>query len=516
MTRPFARALIVTAATGLFLSQLARTAEPASPPLLTPAPREVTWTDGRLDLNHGLALVAGDAERQVARVLAEEMTRLHGVRLTQGNPGTGGPQIVLALSDTPAGRSAVESAASWAKWPPPRNADESCLLQITPTQATIVSPTPRGLLYGCQTLLQMVQSDHAGQQKYLPVARIVDYPQLAFRGLHVCIFPNTELAAIRQAILLAARYKYNAVVIEFWSSLQSKSHPETAYEHAYTPEQIRPLIQLGHALQLDMIPMLNSWGHASGMRSRSREHAVLDRYPQFKPLYEPDGWSFCLTNPDVCKHLFDRYDELLELFAPVKYFHVGMDEAWGHLGAVDAKDCRGENPREVLRQHLMKICDYFAKRKIRVIMWHDMFLQRNHPQLGRVSPANSTPPLNSHLVLEQLPKDVIIAAWNYDSRDWPVPQYFQQKGFPVLVCPWKSKANTISLVDSAKEHNLLGLLDTTWDSLEVCLPSVARAGVLAWTTPGYDLKQVPFEQWILTIRQYPICHLPELERTLEP
>jgi len=489
----------------------------ASPPLLTPAPRQLAWTGNQFDLNGAVALAVSDpAERQVGRVLTAEMLRLHGIRLADSGSGGKGPQIVLALSGTPRGQSLLEAAASWAQWPPPRNAEEGYLLEVGPKQAAIVAATPRGLLYGCQTLVQLVEANANGAGKCLRGVQSVDYPQLAFRGVHICIFPNTELAAVRQAILLAARYKYNAVVLEFWSALKSKSHPETAYEHAYSPEEIRPLVGLGRALQMDMIPMLNSWGHASGMRSRSAEHVVLDRYPQFKALFEPDGWSFCLTNPDVCKHLFDRYDELLELFGPCKYFHVGMDEAWGHLGPVKAQGCRGENPREVLQQHLTKICNYFAQRKIRVIMWHDMFLQRNHPQLGRVSPANSTSPLDSYLVLDQLPKDVIMGAWNYDDVNWPVPQYFQGKGFPVLVCPWKKRTNTVSLLETAKKHDLLGVLATTWDSLDVTLPSVAQAGVLGWTAPGYDLKQIPFDHWLVAIRRLPICGLPNLETTLEP
>lgn len=510
-----ARWLLVSLALGLAVSATLP-ATHAAPPLLTPAPRQLDWTEGRMDLSCGAALVAGDAERQVGRVLAAEMLRLTGIRLAENDADCAKPKIVLALANSPQGQAAIRAASSWAAWPPPRNIDEGYLLEVTPTRATVVAASPRGLLYGGQTLLQLVELGAAKDKKELRAVRIVDYPQLAFRGVHVCVFPNTELAAVRQAILLAARYKLNAVVLEFWSSLQSKSHPETAYEHAYSPQEIRPLVQLGRALQLDMIPMLNSWGHASGMRSRSGEHAVLDRHPQLKGLYEPDGWSFCLTNPEVRKHLFDRYEELLDLFGPCKYFHVGMDEAWGHLGPVDARSCRGQDPRKTLQEHLAAICDWFARRKIRVIMWHDMFLQRNHPQLGRVSPANSTPPLNSHLVLDQLPKDVIMAAWNYDQVDWPVPRYFHQKGFPVLVCPWKTRANTISLLETAKRHDLLGALGTTWDSLDVALPSVAQAGVLAWTAPGYDLKQVPFDHWLATIRQHPIDNLPRLERTIEP
>jgi hypothetical protein len=72
------------------------------------------------------------------------------------------------------------------------------------------------------------------------------------------------------------------------------------------------------------------------------------------------------------------------------------------------------------------------------------------------------------------------------------------------------------MVNTAKKYDLLGLLATTWDSLDVCQPSVAEAGVLAWTAPGYDLKGIPFDHWLAAIRALPICELPELEKTLEP
>jgi hexosaminidase len=477
----------------------------AGEPLLTPAPREVAWTADRLDLGTQCTFVAGAEEAPVARVVAAELKRLHGITADVASESFRGPKIILALDRTPAGKALLEKmpADMKAKWPPKRNSQEGYLLTVDDREAAIVAATPRGLLYGCQTLMQLLEPAAGGQGKQLRGARILDYPQLGFRSLHICIFPNTELAGIRQAILFAARYKYNAVVIEPWSSLKSKKHPETAYENTYTPEQIRPLVELCRALQLDVVPMLNSWGHASGMRSRSSEHVVLDRFPEYKGLYEPSGWAYALTNPAVRPYLFDRYEELLELCGPVRYFHVGMDEARGRLPNTTFKS---------LEEHLQGICDFFKKRDIQVFMWHDMFLQANDPELGKVSRAFSKPPLNSHLALPGLPKDVIIAAWEYDTTDeWPVPKYFQDKGFRVVVCPWKSRRNTVMLLNVAKKHDMFGLLQTTWDSLDVALPSVGQAGVLAWTDRGSNLDKIPFEHWLGELRRLPICDLPKLE-----
>ncbi len=264
-----------------------------------------------------------------------------------------------------------------------------------------------------------------------------------------------------------------------------------------------------------MIPMLNSWGHASGMRATSSEHVVLDRFPRFRPLYEADGWSFCLSNPAAWEHMTDRYAELLELFGPTRYFHVGMDEAWGHLGSTGAI-CQGKDPRATLAEHLRRVHDYFAGRKIEVLLWHDMFVARNDAKLKNASPANSLPPVSPHLVLDQLPKEVIIAAWNYGvTGEWPIPRYFHEKGYRVVVCPWKMKRNTLALLKTAKEIDLLGVLATTWDSLDVALPSVAQAGILAWEPVGSDLARVPFDHYLLEIRRRPIGNLPRLEETLQ-
>lgn len=482
-------------------------------PALAPPPRHIEWVAEGLPLNAPVAVDAGsDAERQVARVLISEMRRLHGVTLVPG--GSARTRIALALSGG-ARAKAMLVGLPQAPLFEEDHGNEAYLLDVGAHGATLVAKTPRGLLYAAQTLLELVRKCPDQASKEVAGARIVDYPQLGFRGLHICIFPNTELAAVRQAILLAARFKYNAIVLEPWASLRSTSHPETSYETAYTPAQLKPLIELGRSLHMEMIPMLNSWGHASGMRSTSSQHVVLDRFPQYKPLYEADGWAFCLTNPAIYTQLFDRYAELIELFGHPRYFHIGLDEAWGHRGLMADEACRGTDPRATLAAHIKKVYGYFAERNIRVIAWHDMFIQRDHPQLGRLSPANSVPPMDSHLVLNELPKELIIDAWNYDeTREWPVTKHFHDLGFPVLVSPWKIRKNAESLVNTAKRLNAMGMLETTWDSLDVSLPTVGEAGVLAWTGPGFNLDTVPYQSYLNAIRDLPILALPNLETTL--
>jgi hypothetical protein len=499
-------------AAGLLTSAWPLLGAPDDSVLLTPRPRQVEWTAAHFTIGPtGEISAVGEPVAQVARVLASELLRECGLRVTVGSSAEFKGRIVLALRQSAAGRTWLAGSPQAAAWSPAQNPEESYWLEVRDDAVGIIADTPRGLLYGCQTLLQIARAGKMAQGAVVRGVNIGDYPELGFRAVHICIFPTTELAAVRQAILLAARYKFNAVVLEPWASLISEKHPEFAYPHTYTAEQLRPLVDLGHALQMDMIPMVNSWGHAAGMRAQSGEQVVLDRFPNKSALFEKDGWSFNLSNPEIYDYLFGRYDEMLSLFGPsTRYFHVGMDEAWGHLGLNDSRETRGTDPVGLLVRHLNKIHEYFAQRNIRVIMWHDMFVQRA-PTRGGNDKA-----IKTYLALDQLPKDVIIAAWDYGvDGTWPVPKYFQDKGFSVVVSPWKRKRNTVGLVDLAKQLNLFGVLATTWDSLDVSLPSIAQAGVLAWTAPGFDLKDIPFDHWLQELRLLPIERLPQLELTLD-
>lgn len=66
--------------------------------------------------------------------------------------------------------------------------DEGYLLEIRNRGISLSANTPAGLLYGCQTLLQMMPADVTKSQYSavtLPECTILDYPRFAWRGLAV-------------------------------------------------------------------------------------------------------------------------------------------------------------------------------------------------------------------------------------------------------------------------------------------------------------------------------------------
>lgn len=164
--------------------------------------------------------------------------------------------------------------------------------------------------------------------RILPSLYISDAPHLAFRGLHLCWFPETRPQQIERAIRLAALLKFNYAIIETWGTYVSEKHPWSYWPNAtMTKAEIRRLVAIGKDLGVTLIPQVNCYGHASSSRSCTIKHVALDLHPEYEPLFEPGGWNWCLSNPETHCVLRDLISEMYEDFDHPPYFHLGSDEA---------------------------------------------------------------------------------------------------------------------------------------------------------------------------------------------
>ena len=62
--------------------------------------------------------------------------------------------------------------------------------------------------------------------------------------------------------------------------------------------------------------------------------SVLNKHPEYAPLFEPDGWSWCLSNPAARRYIEDIVTELCDIFDEPEFFHIGCDEAYDADGNV--------------------------------------------------------------------------------------------------------------------------------------------------------------------------------------
>ena len=359
---------------------------------------------------------------------------------------------------------------------------------------TISASDRGGVLNALKTLRQLAEPNHDTEtvQRYtVPALEISDAPALAFRGLHLCWFPETDPARIEQAIRLAAYYKFNYVVLEMWGTYKYEKRPDFCWsEYAVGKDEIRRLVGMGRELGVTLFPQFNLFGHASASRGSTGKHAILDFHPEYQPLFEEDGWSWCLSNPATRGVLTDIVLELYDAFDNPPFFHLGCDEA---DSAGTCAQCRKTDYAALFLDHLTYFCNLFKERNCRTMMWHDMLVKRSDFK-GYVANGND----RTAGLLDRLPKEMIICDWQYSApqkdETWPTSRFFNEKGFDTIVCPWNVRSGIESLGALARDEKMFGLLETTWhhldgETMRTMFATGARSG---WGTghSGYDVVEV--------------------------
>lgn len=302
--------------------------------------------------------------------------------------------------------------------------------------------------------------------RILPSLYISDEPKLAFRGIHLCWFPETRPEQIERAIRLAAFFKFNYVIIEPWGMYVSEKHPWWHWNNAtMTKELIHRLVAIGRDLGVTLIPQINCFGHASSSRSVTVKHAVLDISPEYEPLYEPGGWNWCLSNPETQRVLRELIAEMHEDFGKPPYFHLGCDEAQPPT----CPECRKVPYGKLVAEHITNLASFVKSLGAQSMIWHDMLLERGDSRWNGFVHYGTKATAE---LADTLPKDVIICDWEYSygdmkevREDWPTIAYFKEKGFPVVGCPWLNFNAMKPMADFVNRVGGFGLIETTWHHL---------------------------------------------------
>ena len=449
-------------------SRIAGAAESAVPPrTIHPYPNKVTWGAGTLRLDRRVKLTVGvGTEPDVAAMMKETWRQftLDEVRLD-----------VVVDPSLVAGQFALAGGR-----PPERQASDAYALMGDAAGIAAGAADSATMRHAWFTLLQLLEADD-DLRFSAPHVEIHDAPALKFRGLHLCVFRETPPLMIEKAIRLAAFYKFTHVVLEFWGMLRLDALKELSWPEAWSKADARRLVDIARGMGLEVIPMFNSWGHATACRIKYGRHVVLDQNPKLAPLFEPDGWTWCLSNPRTQALLRSVADELIEFAGPGKFFHIGCDEAYSHA---TCDRCRQTDRVKLFVDHVNGLAEHLEKRGRRAIMWGDALL-------GEVS------------------RKIVIADWNYDVTKGDVPTLarLRERGYETLACPWNSPANIRTMAKAAAANNS-GFLMTTWHRLAQSIPTLAWAAGCAWSQDqaALGMKQM---DWSL-MRAATATHLRKL------
>ena len=255
-------------------------------------------------------------------------------------PGTKA-MIVIAKADTPVNR-------------------EGYTLKVGPSGIYISAATDQGIFYAFQTLRQIMRMDALPDTKgerrtwMVPAVDINDYPQYAYRGLHLDVCRHfMPVDFVKKYIDLLAYYKMNRfhwhltddqgwrIEIKRYPKLQEiaawrdqtlighyKETPDRydgiKYGGYYTQEEIKAVVAYAMERGVTIIPEIEMPGHAQ---------ASLAAYPELActpgPFKVAQTWGvfddvFC-PNEETFTFLQNVLDEVIPLF-PSPYIHIGGDE----------------------------------------------------------------------------------------------------------------------------------------------------------------------------------------------
>lgn len=369
--------------------------------------------------------------------------------------------------------------------------DKEYAISVTENGVCIVGRDFSGLMRGFFVLLMKIEYENLEDDNVsfrIPIcAESSDYV-IKNRMIHICVFPENDFYYIKKLIRLSAICQYTHIVIEFWGMLKYDCLKELSWEHAFTKEQVKEIIDEARKMGIEPIPMFNMFGHATASRLYLGKHVVLDQNPKLQYYFTPDGWAWDITSEKVYNLLSNIRKELYELYGNTKYFHIGCDEAYFYT--------KNDELRKHLPNYLKRLTNDVVKEGYRPMLWMDMILERSkfpneYYAFGKDG--------ESDVLLKSLNSETVMVDWQYDAKDVPIKSsvYLKDKDSTkdLIIAPWFDKKNYNSCIDTVNQHDMFGIMLTTWHTLNEQMLSILSCAIkcgaktFCWSDSNDDLRR---------------------------
>ena len=325
------------------------------PITIVPQPVSMIVQDGNFKLSNSTIIVADKNAMHEADMLNLYLQQLYGFSLKINQKSSNNGNEIQLTKETSTDRK------------------DAYNLEVSANNILITSAGSEGLFYGVQTLLQLMpvtKPDNAKMVNFhIPQVIIKDYPQSAYRGMHLDVGRHFfDVKFVKKYLDYLAFHKFNTfhwhltedqgwrIEIKKYPLLTSvggyrngtiigrypgKGNDSTRYGGFYTQDQIKEVVKYAADRFITVIPEIEMPGHAS---------AAIAAYPQLSCFPDestkPDpktAWAGTLKGKQVQQawgvfedifapteytfnFLENVLDEVMALF-PSKYIHIGGDEA---------------------------------------------------------------------------------------------------------------------------------------------------------------------------------------------
>ncbi|AIQ59999.1 beta-N-acetylhexosaminidase [Paenibacillus borealis] len=255
----------------------------------------------------------------------------------------------------------------------------------------IMAPSERTVMYAIRTVMQLLLADG-----FMPYGRILDYPVMPERALHIDIGRKFYTAEwIMDRIREMSRLRLNTLQLHFSENegfrLMSESHPGVMSEEYLTKQEMKAIIHTAARYHVALIPSLDSPGHLGYALRIHPDWLLRDSAGNAAP------GALDITNAAARQFVLKLIDEYAELFAGSTHFHIGGDE-FINFGQFDEYPQLAEYAENVLNisggtgvdtyiDYLNGVAEHLESKGWTVRAWNDGLYRGD--QIQRVAPKPS-------------------------------------------------------------------------------------------------------------------------------
>jgi len=354
--------------------------------------------------------------------------------------------------------------------------EEAYVISVDAQSATITASERKGFLYAVSTLAQMIKD---GKLRH---GTITDSPFMGMRGTHFGI-PTREnipffkrmvknlLVPMRLNMMIievaaGMRYERHPEINEMWQIMREKSlsgewpefmhHLDMVCDGGFLEkEEIRELVDYIESFGIEVVPEVQSLSHVQYLTKCHPEIAEVAEDLNFDNITDlrladipTDDFypgSYCPSNEKSYEIVFDVMEEILEVFKPKRYVHMGHDEVyrWGIC-----PKCKQRKPEDILAQDVWKYRNFLAERGLKMMIWGDMVNDINWYAIPGA--------------IDLLPKDVLLLdfIW-YFKFDKDTEDRLLEHGFQVMMGNLYS-SHYPRFESRIRKENMVGGQISTW------------------------------------------------------
>lgn len=372
-------------------------------------------------------------------------------------------------------------------------AEEAYSLNICDNGVVIMGWTAAGILYGVQTLRQIIRQRGA----VLPCMEIGDAPKIMRRGLSYDVARGRvpTLEELKRQADICSFYKLNELQLYVEHSYLFRDFSEVWRNNTpLTAEDILELDGYCRKLHIDLVPSLASFGHMYEVLSTKTyahlcelEHSDEGEYSLIDRM---EHHTVNVSRKESFSMVASRIEEFMGLFSS-PYFNVCADETFDLCKGRSRALGEEKGVKRVYLDFLKKLCDLVIRNNKIPMFWGDVLLES--PEL-----------------FGELPENAVCLNWEYSPQvtEDHVKLLTEAGVRNLYLCPgvqsWNHLINKHSeayqnisgMCRNAHKYHVKGVLNTEWGDLgHIAHPEFSTIGQIYGAALSWS--DVPMEEKVI-------------------